>query len=76
MSEDYDVFEIRPDRSVLWRGCFQGAQRAHAKLEALSKETSNECFAMNLETKKIIGRVNQQWDAAQIIANEGAADGM
>ena len=76
MNHDDDVFEIRPDRSVTWRGCFKGTQRALEKLESLGKETSNQCFAMNVGTREIVGRVNLRWDAAQIIANGGTADAM
>jgi hypothetical protein len=42
----------------MWRGCVEGTQPALATLEAMGHHTNNECFATNLRTKEVIGRVN------------------
>ena len=59
MEHDYDLFEVFPDHTVRWRVCIHGARRALAKLQALAQQTDNECFATDISTQEIIGRVNQ-----------------
>jgi len=58
MATQYDVFEILLDRSVKWRLCVRNKQRAIDLLKALGNQTFNECFATDLWTREIIGRVN------------------
>jgi hypothetical protein len=64
MDRQYDVFEIYSDRSMKWLACVAGAVRALGMLQALSRETHNECFATDLSTQEIIGRVNERLKAA------------
>jgi len=59
VEHDYDLFEVFPDHTVRWRVCVQGTRLALAKLQALAKQTDNECFATDISTQEIIGRVNQ-----------------
>jgi len=73
MNTEYDVFEILQDRSVRWRFCLQGKQRALDTLKALSARTFNECFATNLATREIIGRVNNRTIASHAVAEERSA---
>jgi hypothetical protein len=73
MDTEYDVFEILQDRSVRWRFCLPGKQRAPHTLKALGARTFNECFATNLATREIIGRVNDGSIAAQTIMKEHGA---
>ena len=54
----YELFERFPDNSTLWRACVTGIQSAQHTLMALSAETRNECYAMNLRSGKIIARFN------------------
>jgi len=55
---EYDVFEVLSNRSVKWRLCVREKQRALDMLKALGSRTFNECFATNIDTQEIIGRVN------------------
>jgi len=55
----YDLFEIFPDGSVMWRVSIHGTELALATLAAIGKQTINECFAKNLNTQQIIGQVNE-----------------
>jgi hypothetical protein len=73
MDAEYDGFEVLQDRSVRWRFCLQGKQRALDMLKALGTRTFNECFATDLTTREIIGRVNNGSIAAQIIMEEHTA---
>lgn len=60
MDTEYDVFEILLNRSVKWHSCFREKQRALEVLKALGTQTFNECFATDLATREIIGRVNRR----------------
>jgi hypothetical protein len=64
LEHEYDVFETLPDRSVRWRTSIRGTQLALAKLDVISKQTPNECFAIHLDTKTIIGTVQARSLAA------------
>ena len=59
VNTDYDLFEVFPDGSVMWRVSIRGTQLALATLAAIGKQTVNECFAKNLRTQRVIGRVNE-----------------
>ena len=58
MDTEYDVLEILLNRSVKWHLAVREKQRALDMLRALGSRTFNECFATNLETREVIGRVN------------------
>lgn len=73
MNRQYDIFEILPDQSVMWHACVVGLARALEKLEALGRETLNECFATDLSTQQVIGRVNAGPSAASIIDDDSAS---
>jgi hypothetical protein len=73
MDAEYDGFEVLQDRSVRWRFCLQGKQRALDTLKALGTRTFNECFATDLATREIIGRMNNRTIASQAIAEERSA---
>jgi hypothetical protein len=60
MEREFDVFEILPDRSLMWHGCFRGTECVLAKLRQCSKQTLNECFAIHLTSQTILLRVNQR----------------
>jgi hypothetical protein len=67
---EYDVFEILFNRSVKWHVCVREKQDALDMLRAVGSRTFNECFAMNLATREIIGRVNNGNIDAQHIVEE------
>lgn len=58
MKTEYDVFEVLLNRSVKWHSCVREKQLALDMLKALGTRTFNECFATDLGTQEIIGRVN------------------
>jgi hypothetical protein len=70
VDHDYDVFEVYPDRTIRWRICVRGTRPALDTLEALAKQTVNECFATNVSTQEIIGRVNEGRAAARILDDD------
>jgi hypothetical protein len=73
MSTEYDVFEILLDGSVKWHLCIPEKQRALAVLKAVGSRTFNECFATNLETQEIIGRVNERRLAPQSVSRDNGS---
>jgi hypothetical protein len=58
MDTEYDLFEVFPGGVPLWRSCVRGREPALAALEVMGQKTGNECFAAELGTETIIGRVN------------------
>jgi hypothetical protein len=70
MEHEYDVFELFPDHTIRWRVCVNGSQTALAKLAALAKLTDNECFATDISTQEVIGRVNEGRATARILDDD------
>jgi hypothetical protein len=60
MNRDYDIFERFPDASLRCLIRVHGTQHVPKVLEERGKQTTNECFAMNIRTQEIIGRVNDK----------------
>jgi hypothetical protein len=60
MERDYDIFEKLPDASVRCLVRVHGTRHVPKVLEERGKQTTNECFAMNIRTKEIIARVNDK----------------
>ena len=75
MDNEYDVFEILPDGSAIWRAFVRGTHNAFEVLKAVGKQTCNECFATDLSRQTIIGRVNSGRSAEHATANEERATG-
>jgi hypothetical protein len=70
MNTEFDVFEILQNGSVRWHLCVQEKQRALNMLKAVGSRTFNECFATDLETQEIIGRVNERHSAVPCMIND------
>jgi hypothetical protein len=60
MNREYDIFERLPDASVRRLIRVHGTRHVPAVLEKRGKQTENECFAMNIRTREIVARVNDQ----------------
>jgi hypothetical protein len=58
VDRQYDLFEILPDGSPVWRVTITGHQSAIEKLQELAKQTANEVRAMHLPTKTLIAAMN------------------
>jgi hypothetical protein len=58
MERDYDVFEIMPDGSLIWRGAVSGHEKAILKLKELASGTSNVVRLMHIPTKTFIAEMN------------------
>jgi hypothetical protein len=54
MNHKYDLFEKFPDGSSLWRACVIGHKGALLYMRDLSRRSSNQFYAMNVATGKII----------------------
>lgn len=58
MERHYDIFEIMPDGSPIWRTAVEGHQNAIAKLQELAKTTENEMRVMHLASNSIVAAIN------------------
>jgi hypothetical protein len=58
MERDYDLFEVLPDGTVMWREAVTGHEAAIRKLHELSVRTTNEVRVMHLPTKTLIATKN------------------
>jgi len=65
MEREYDIFEQFPDGSPLWRTHVRGLPEATRLLKEIAAATPNECFAVHLPTKEIVGRLNLRAPDAQ-----------
>jgi hypothetical protein len=73
MNTEYDVFEVLLNRSVKWQFCAREKQLALDVLKALGTRTFNECFATDLGTQEIIGRVNSERVGADSVLEDYAS---
>jgi len=75
---------VLPDASLLWRACVRGTHNVPAAIEKIGQQTANEYFAININTKEIVARVNCKPESTQAgfpadrdltARNEGLDDG-
>jgi len=58
MDRDYDLFEILPDGTPMWREAVTGHENAIKRLHELSARTANEVRVMHLPTDTLIAQKN------------------
>ena len=58
MDRSYDLFEIFPDGSAIWKGAVVGHEDAIRKLQELAARTTNEMRLMHVSTKTVIAAMN------------------
>ena len=58
MDHQYDLFEIYPNGSPIWRDVVSGHEKAILKLQKLSAETANEVRLIHLPTNTIVAAMN------------------
>lgn len=63
MNREYDLFEIFPDGSALWRHTVTGHEEAIKALQEFSAKTTNEVRLMHLPTQTLIAAMNTPADA-------------
>jgi hypothetical protein len=63
VDRQYDLFEILPDGSPMWRVSISGHQPAIEKLRELSTQTENELRVMHLATNTLIAVMNPRGSA-------------
>ncbi len=54
MKHQYDLFEKFSDGSSLWRACVIGLEGARRHMYDLARRSSNQFYAMHVQTGKII----------------------
>ncbi|MFY9731904.1 MAG: hypothetical protein WBQ04_03910 [Candidatus Acidiferrales bacterium] len=58
MDRNYDLFEILPDGSPIWKCAVAGHENAVQQLRELANHTRNELRIMHLSTNTIIAVLN------------------
>jgi hypothetical protein len=58
LERTYDLFEILPDGSPIWRATIDGHENAIRRLQELAAMTPNEVRVMHLPEKAIIAALN------------------
>lgn len=58
MDRNYDLFEILPDGSPVWRCSANGHEDAIEQLRHLASQTENEVRIMHLGSKSVIAVLN------------------
>lgn len=58
MDREYDLFEILPNESVIWRRKITGHDNAIWQLQELATSTKNELRVMHLLTNSIVAVIN------------------
>lgn len=58
MEREYDIFEVFPDGSPLWRGAVSGHENAVDKLRELAATTKNEVRIMHMSSNTLIAAMN------------------
>jgi hypothetical protein len=58
MDREYDLFEIYPDGTPVWRDVVSGREKAILKSRELSAETANEVRVMHLLTNTVVAATN------------------
>ena len=63
MDRDYDLFEIFPDGSAIWRITISGRERAIARVREFAAQTANEVRLMHLGSNTLITAMNTRVDS-------------
>ena len=58
MDRSYDLFEIFPDGSAVWKGVVVGQEEAIRKLQELAARTTNEMRVMHVPSNSVIATLN------------------
>jgi hypothetical protein len=60
MDRDYDLFEVFPDGSLVWRDSVTGHENAIRRLIELTALTPNEIRVMHILTNSLIAVLNKR----------------
>jgi hypothetical protein len=58
MNNEYDIFELRPDGSLIWRQVIYGRQNARKRLNELAELELNEFLLIHLRTDTLVASTN------------------
>jgi hypothetical protein len=58
MDRQYDIFEILPDGSPLWKVTVAGHASAISKLQQMAAQTENEVRVMHIPSNSLIAAMN------------------
>jgi hypothetical protein len=59
MDREYDLFEVIPDGSLVWRDSVTGHEKAIRRLRELVEVTDNEFRVMHLPTGSLIASMKR-----------------
>jgi hypothetical protein len=58
MNNEYDIFETRPDGSLIWREVIRGQENARNRLNDLAAQGPSEFLLMHLRTDTLVASTN------------------
>lgn len=59
MDREYDLFEVFPDGSLVWRDSVTGHEKAIRRLRELAAVTDNEFRVMHIPTNALIASMKK-----------------
>jgi hypothetical protein len=54
MERTYDIFEVLPDKALLWRECVSQHEAALARMRALAESSTNGFVLIHLATNAVV----------------------
>jgi hypothetical protein len=60
VDREYDVFEIFPDGTHIWRAFVRGLVDARARVVELSDSSPNEFYAIHTPTKEVVANIRNR----------------
>jgi hypothetical protein len=58
MNQQYDVFEVSPDGTLLWHAMVKDDEDATEKLRQVAKDNPHEFRLIHISTKRVIATIN------------------
>jgi hypothetical protein len=60
VNREYDVFEIFPDGTHIWRAFVRGLVDTRARVVELSESSPNEFYAIHTPTKEVVAKIRKR----------------
>jgi hypothetical protein len=60
MDRHYDIFEVMPDGTTVWKSAAAGHELAIIQMKALASKTKNEIRVMHLPTNSVVATLKRR----------------
>jgi hypothetical protein len=68
MMRNFDIFEIFPDSSMIWRACVFGRYETRRKLQELAERSPNEFVAIDIQAGEPVPEIVERSNSRAQIA--------